>query len=419
MSGIRFCSECLNILHPEESKNDHRLLFVCRSCDYREYTQDTNSIEDNMIYQRDFIQSFTEASIDPDFCLDPSMPRENIICPNCRYHEATYLIDREPGDRYLRKVYICARTGKTGKPECRHFFMPVKYQKINLDDQKPETYAYREYGSEKNQVLIMLHGNYTSSYIFEKTFMKFAEAFRVIAPDMRGFGLSSYATKLKSFDDLAKDLHYFLKDMKIDKCSVLGWDIGACVALKFAAQYPGSIDKLILVSPVSLTGKTYIKDPDNDEIVLPEWSDDIDAALNDRRLKEIQHAFKVKDKAFLETFYLTEFYTHKMPEQERLNSYIENFVNQNNLPDIIRCLLNYNITRDKENNGTGEIEAIETETLILCGQDDFRTPWEEAKEIKDILGGLATIKVFSDAGHCLFEDHFEDFIKAVAAFCYQ
>jgi len=249
--------------------------------------------------------------------------------------------------------------------------------------------------------------------------MKFAEAFRVIAPDMRGFGLSSYATKLKSFDDLAKDLHYFLKDMKIDKCSVLGWDIGACVALKFAAQYPGSIDKLILVSPVSLTGKTYIKDPDNDEIVLPEWSDDIDAALNDRRLKEIQHAFKVKDKAFLETFYLTEFYTHKMPEQERLNSYIENFVNQNNLPDIIRCLLNYNITRDKENNGTGEIEAIETETLILCGQDDFRTPWEEAKEIKDILGGLATIKVFSDAGHCLFEDHFEDFIKAVAAFCYQ
>jgi pimeloyl-ACP methyl ester carboxylesterase/DNA-directed RNA polymerase subunit M/transcription elongation factor TFIIS len=409
MSGIRFCSECLNILHPEEEKNEHRLLFVCKSCDYREYIQDIGSMEENKIYQRDFMQSFTESFIDPDYCLDPTMPREKVICPNCRYTECAYLIDREPGDKFLRKIYICGRVGKNGRPDCKSIFTSLKYIKLVS---RGETYAYREYGNSSD-VLILLHGNFTSSYVFERTFSKLSEGFRVIAPDLRGFGLSSYANKLKSIDDLAEDLSSLLGELKITKFCLLGWDLGAAVALKFAANFPTYLDKLILVNPIGLTGKTYVRDPLNEENPIPEWPEDLEEVQSDPRVIQFVNALKDRKKDFFKTYFTEEIFTASVPENERLDSYLDQFIAQKNLEELIPCLIKYDITE----LGTNEIFKIQTDTLILCGKEDFKTPLNEAIEIKKTLGEISTIKVFEESGHVLMEDNLEDFVENIAEFC--
>lgn len=409
MSGIKFCSECLNILHPEEEKNEHRLLFVCKSCDYTEYIQDMTSMEENKIYQRDFMQSFTESFIDPDYCLDPTMPREKVICPNCRYTECAYLIDREPGDKFLRKIYVCGRVGKNGRPDCKNIFTPIKYQKLGA---KGETYAYREYGTSSD-VIVMLHGNLTSSYVFERTFSKLSEYFRVIAPDLRGFGLSSYAAPLKDFDDLVEDLLTLLGELKITKISILGWDLGAAVALKYAGQNPGYVDKLILVNPVGLNGKTYTRDTYDETNLTPEWPEDADEIPKDTRVAQFGNALKEKKKDFFRNYFSEEIYTMRLPEHERLESYIDQFTTQRNLTDVLACLSRYDVSE----NGSNEVYKVQADTLILAGKNDFKTPASDAQEIKKTLGEISTIKVFEDAGHVIMEDNLEELVESVVGFC--
>jgi len=409
MSGIRFCDECQNILHPEEEKNEHRLLFVCKSCDYREYIQDTTSMEENKIYQRDFVQSFAESFIDPDYCLDPSMPREKIICPLCRYTESAYLIDKEPGDKFLRKIYICGKVNKNGRPDCRNIFSPIKYLKIVS---RGETFAYREYGTA-DEVLVMLHGNLTSSYIFERTFAKLSEGFKVIAPDFRGFGLSSYANKLKSLDDLADDIQAFMKELKIHKFILLGWDLGAAVALKYAINYPADIEKLVLVNPIGLDGKTYVRDAE-DLTPLPEWPGEADLIDKDERCGQFMNALNDRKKDFFKTYFIDEIFTKRTPENDRLDSYIENFTCQRNFPEILACLADYDISE----TGTGDIYKIQNQTLILSGKDDYKTPSKDALSIHKAIGGNASLKIFEDGGHVLMEDCMDEFIETVAEFCF-
>jgi len=368
-------------------------------------------MEENKIYQRDFVQSFTEAFIDPEYCLDPSMPREKIICPACRYTECVYLIDREPGDKFLKKVYVCGRIGRTGKPECKNIFSPLKYIKLVS---RGETYAYREHGIANEEVIVMLHGNFTSSYIFERTLNKLSEGFRVIAPDLRGFGLSSYANKLKSIDDFADDVNSFLHELKIVKYTVLGWDLGAAVALKLAAFYPAYLDKVILVNPIGLTGKTYLRDPYDENSLIPEWPEDPKDIANDTRVVQFMSALKDKKKDFFKNYFTEEIFTIRMPENDRLDSYIENFMAQRNLLEIMTCIAEYDISE----YGTNDIHKIQTPTLILCGKNDYKTPLNEAIEIKEKLGDdVATLKVFEDVGHVLMEDSLEDFVENLFEYC--
>lgn len=34
--GIKFCQECNNMLYPKEDKENRRLLFACRNCDFQQ-----------------------------------------------------------------------------------------------------------------------------------------------------------------------------------------------------------------------------------------------------------------------------------------------------------------------------------------------------------------------------------------------
>ena len=142
MSGLRFCSECLNLLHPEEEIGiQRRLVFKCKSCKYQEPVSDPNSMQENKIYEREFKESVLETIIEPDYCLDPAMPREKKTCPYCGYNEAVYIIDRDPQDKCLRKIYVCGRNSGL-KSICGRSFtseyhdMEQMYGKIEVKKEK-------------------------------------------------------------------------------------------------------------------------------------------------------------------------------------------------------------------------------------------------------------------------------------------
>src|SRR6201993_2075775 len=71
---------------------------------------------------------------------------------------------------------------------------------------------YRASGDPKAPVVLLLHGFPTSSFMFRELIPRLADQFRVIAPDLPGFGFTEVPEERKytySFDALAHTMEAF------------------------------------------------------------------------------------------------------------------------------------------------------------------------------------------------------------------
>lgn len=77
-----------------------------------------------------------------------------------------------------------------------------------------------------------------------------AEDFRVLVPDMPGYGASSKGVdRSDPFGDLATSLLGLLDELGIDRAHVVGNSLGGAAALRMALEAPGRVDRLVLMGP--------------------------------------------------------------------------------------------------------------------------------------------------------------------------
>jgi pimeloyl-ACP methyl ester carboxylesterase len=89
--------------------------------------------------------------------------------------------------------------------------------------------------------LLLLHGWMGSWYSWRKVMPRLAERFTVIVPDARGYGDSSKPNA--GYDGLTvkEDFRQLVKSLGHDKVFVLGHDMGAPVALLYAAHHSDEV----------------------------------------------------------------------------------------------------------------------------------------------------------------------------------
>ena len=76
--------------------------------------------------------------------------------------------------------------------------------------------------------------------------------FRVLRYDQRGFGQSEKARGTLSVDAMTGDMVGLLDELGLDApCHVAGIALGAGIAIRFAAQYPGRVKSLFAASPAT------------------------------------------------------------------------------------------------------------------------------------------------------------------------
>ena len=84
-------------------------------------------------------------------------------------------------------------------------------------------------------------------------------------------------------------------------------------------------------------------------------------------------------------------YTHRRPDPDRYEAYLEDILTQRNLVDVYHALNTFNIS-DRHNglvDGTGEAERIVAPTLVLWGDRDRVVPERMALEIVEDIGSGA------------------------------
>src|ERR1700729_2819796 len=96
---------------------------------------------------------------------------------------------------------------------------------------------YRAAGEENAPVVLLLHGFPTSSFMFRELIPRLADDYRVIAPDLPGFGFTEVPAERKyvySFDGLAATLNAFTQALKIRRYALYVFDYGAPTGFRLA-----------------------------------------------------------------------------------------------------------------------------------------------------------------------------------------
>ena len=96
--------------------------------------------------------------------------------------------------------------------------------------------------------LVMLHGGVNPSDFFGTPLAAMAETHQVIAIHLRGHGFSSDADTPWSCELFADDVAALLGVLGIDRADIMGWSLGAGVALQTAIRHPERVGKLISIS---------------------------------------------------------------------------------------------------------------------------------------------------------------------------
>ena len=96
--------------------------------------------------------------------------------------------------------------------------------------------------------LVMVHGFLGSSNMWEPQVKFFKKHFRVITPDLPGFGKSNKVKSYKSIQSIASLLLKSLKKKKINKFHLLGHSMGGMVTQEMAKKSGKKISKLICYS---------------------------------------------------------------------------------------------------------------------------------------------------------------------------
>ncbi|HTB94403.1 MAG TPA: alpha/beta hydrolase [Candidatus Sulfotelmatobacter sp.] len=114
---------------------------------------------------------------------------------------------------------------------------------------------YRTAGDVSAPVVLLLHGFPTSSFMFRELIPRLAVDYRVIAPDLPGFGFTEVPAERKyvySFDQLARTLDAFTRAVKLNRYAIYVFDYGAPTGFRLAMAHPERVTAI-----VSQNGNAY------------------------------------------------------------------------------------------------------------------------------------------------------------------
>jgi len=129
----------------------------------------------------------------------------------------------------------------------------VSFRKVDVDG---FNIFYREAGRDA-PVLLLLHGFPTASHMFRDLIPQLVDQFRLIAPDLPGFGQSDMPEGTKfnyTFDNISGIIDRFTEVIGLGRFAIYVFDYGAPTGFRLAMRHPGRITSI-----VSQNGNAYVE----------------------------------------------------------------------------------------------------------------------------------------------------------------
>ena len=257
---------------------------------------------------------------------------------------------------------------------------------IHIHGNKIRYLEYSNLNSKEEETLVLLHGIGASAERWSKVIPFFHDHFRMIIPDIIGFGYSDKPTVEYNIPFFVKFLKDFLNRLGVKNASIAGSSFGGLVAAEFAINDSSLINKLILVSPAG-TMKTSTK-------TLEEY---ILASL-----------YPTHDNV-LRAFNNMAFDPRTVTEETILE-----FIDRMKLPNAKYAFMSTMLAIRNTTDLASRLSKVQSPTIIVWGQNDEMIPMKYSEEYMNIPN--SNVKVIPRCGHTPFTEKPELFSKIAIDF---
>jgi pimeloyl-ACP methyl ester carboxylesterase len=127
-----------------------------------------------------------------------------------------------------------------------------------------------DWGENGKPNLILVHGGMDHARSWDQIAEAFLGDFRVIAPDLRGHGDSSWAFgSMYSIAEFILDLSTLIDIIGKHPVYIIGHSLGAAIVLQYAGIYPEKVKKMVAIEGVAVPPKLAAPKPSYDR--LRDW----------------------------------------------------------------------------------------------------------------------------------------------------
>lgn len=276
-----------------------------------------------------------------------------------------------------------------------------------------ETYAYLEQGEGKT--LLLIHGNSSSSMHYLPLFRRL-NAVHLVAPDLRGFGDSSYKARFSNLGELAEDVKLFADALGITQAHILGWSTGGGIAFELAVRYPSFVSSIFVIEGMGYKGYPLVKkNPDGS--FAPYVSKE-ELAQDPVLIAPALAAFESQNAAYFEQLWNTVMYPFNKPSAEENKLYISETLKQRNLVDLDWSLAVFNMSAGHNGycSGSGAIDSINCPVAITCADQDLIVPQAVSRENASVIKGSVLLE-YEKCGHSPLVDCPDRLASDILAFC--
>jgi len=234
--------------------------------------------------------------------------------------------------------------------------------------------------------LILIHGLGASAERWEHVIPNFAKDYRVIVPDLIGFGQSDKPLVDYTTEYLGEFIKQFLNQIDVNRVSIIGSSLGGQIAIDFTSVNPTNVDKLVLVSP---SGIMKHSTPALDAYIMAAMYPNIDTA---------QHAFQM------------------MSGRDNIDEItIKGFVKRMKLPNAKMAFMSTLLGLKDAEVISQKLSSIDSSTLIIWGENDPVIPIKYASSFISGINDCRFIKMLG-CGHTPFVEMPGKFYKLVSEF---
>ena len=102
----------------------------------------------------------------------------------------------------------------------------------------------------QGKLIMFVHGFPEFWYEYKNQLLEFGKSFRAVAPDMRGYNLSSKPAEVDQYQVkyMVEDLRALAEKLGYKKFTLVAHDWGGAIAWAFAIAHPDYLDKLVIIN---------------------------------------------------------------------------------------------------------------------------------------------------------------------------
>ncbi len=258
---------------------------------------------------------------------------------------------------------------------------------------------YQEAGNENAPPMILIHGFISSNLVWNEVFLPLAKAgFRVIAPDLPGYGYSDKPRDGEyTIAAQARAVLGLMDRLGIERATIVGASYGGAVAAMLALDCPERVARLVLVGAVS-------SDEPKKKLLL--------------RLASVPVLGDIAMPLFLGSRWILRKRTEEVyrrigyPLDERKLEARHHLLETSNTHHAMI----QTVRRWSANRISRDAHLIRQPTLLVWGEEDNHIPIREAFKLRDRIPNSRLV-VFRRCGHLPPTEYPEKFVEVVVEFC--